>query len=112
MDEATDLEMDQSTVKIDLLVDQVTLLVGRMDAVLKHDGNTNTTTVVHKTEGVSIWSAAAVTACFMTFLALLLFARQVDRSEERMQNEIRDLKAWEQVHQSKISFLELKAKEE
>lgn len=91
-------ERDQTTVRMDLLVDQVNALLGRMDDVLRHDGG-NTQTVIHKTAGMGPWGAAAVTACMFTFLGLILFALVVLPT-------LHDLQAWQDVIRGKVSKLE------
>lgn len=88
--EETDLV--QVAVRIDKLVD-------RMDAFLDHQQGGNVQTVIHKSTGIGPWGAAAVTACFMTFLGMILLAIVVIP-------ELHDLKAWSDIYRSKIYALE------
>jgi len=98
MDANPEDDRDPSTVRMDLLVDQVNALLGRMDDVLRHDHG-NTQTVIHKTAGMGPWGAAAVTACMFTFLGLILFALVVLPT-------LHDLQAWQDVIRGKVSKLE------
>ncbi len=97
MDDTPD-ERDPTTVRMDLLVDQVNALLGRMDEVLRHDRG-NVQTVIHKTAGMGAWGSAAVTACMFTFLGLILLAVVVVP-------EVHDLRAWNDIIRAKISRLE------
>jgi hypothetical protein len=83
---------------MDLLVDQVNSLLGRMDEVLRHDRG-HTQTVVHKTAGMGPWGAAAVTACMFTFLGLILLAVV-------LVPEVHDLRAWNDINRGKVAKLE------
>lgn len=93
-----DDDRDPSTVKLDLLVDQVNALCASMAAAMEARGN-NTQTVIHKTAGMGPWAAAAVTACFFTFLGLILLA-------VALVPEIHDLRAWNDINRAKIARLE------
>lgn len=44
-----------------------------IDIVRQVAGN-NTQTVVHRNEGMGAWGSAAVVACFLTYLSLIIFA--------------------------------------
>lgn len=90
-------DRDPDTVRFDLLVDQVNALVGKMDAVIDRGGNTQT--VIHKTAGMGPWAAAAVTACFFTFLGLILLAVVI-------LPDLHDLQAWQDIMRQKIAKLE------
>lgn len=99
---AGDDERDPETVKVDLLVDQVNSLLSKMDAVLENRGNNSQTVeVTHKTAGMGPWAAAAVTACFFTFLGLILLAVVI-------LPDLHDLQAWQDIMRSKIAKLEAK----
>lgn len=91
-------DRDPDTVRFDLLVDQVNALVGKMDAVIETRGS-NTQTVIHKTAGMGPWAAAAVTACFFTFLGLILLAVVI-------LPDLHDLQAWQDIMRQKIAKLE------
>lgn len=97
-------DRDPDTVRFDLLVDQVNALVGKMDAVIERGGNTQT--VVHKTAGMGPWGAAAVTACFCTMLGLILLSFELQRQND----DLRDLKAWQQIHEKRIGRIEAERK--
>lgn len=60
----------------DVAAEQVERLCGRLDSLLDElaKGHGTVQTVVHKSSGMGPWGAAAVCACFMTYLALVLFA--------------------------------------
>jgi hypothetical protein len=81
--------------------EEVRSLTAAVRDLVNRDTNTNTTTVIHKTAGMGHWGAAAVTACFLTFLGLILFAMVVIP-------ELHDLKAWSDIYRSKIYTLEKK----
>jgi len=93
-------------VTFDAIADQVrenSVVVSRLETVVEkflqlHEGR-NTQTVIHKTEGMGAWGAAAVTACFFTMLALVLFALVV-------LPDLHDIKAWQDIMRQKISKLE------
>lgn len=92
-------ERDPDTVKVDLLVDQVNALLTKMDQVMERGHQSQT--VIHKSEGMGAWGAAAVTACCFTFLGLILFAFIV-------LPDVHDLKAYQQNHEKRINKLESK----
>lgn len=96
-------DRDPDTVRFDLLVDQVNALVGKMDAVIDRGGNTQT--VIHKTAGLGPWAAAAVTACFFTFLGLILLAMLI-------LPDIHDLKAWSDIYRTRIQEISATIKKE
>lgn len=96
-------DRDPDTVRFDLLVDQVNALVGKMDAVIDRGGNTQT--VIHKTAGLGPWGAAAVTACFFTFLGLILLAMLI-------LPDIHDLKAWSDIYRTRIQEISATIKKE
>ena len=89
------------TTKLDLLIEHINALVKSVELVIAGDGSnqSQTQTVVHKTEGMGAWGAAAVTACMFTFLGLILFAMWAIP-------EIHDLKAWKDIHGNRINALE------
>lgn len=97
-------DRDPDTVRFDLLVDQVNALVGKMDAVIETRGS-NTQTVIHKTAGLGPWGAAAVTACFFTFLGLILLAMLI-------LPDIHDLKAWSDIYRTRIQEISATIKKE
>lgn len=76
-------------------------LADRMDLFLDHHQGGNVQTVIHKSAGIGAWGAAAVTACFMTFMGMILLAIVVIP-------ELHDLKAWSDIYRSKIYALEKK----
>jgi hypothetical protein len=99
-------DRDPDTVRFDLLVDQVNALVGKMDAVIDRGGNTQT--VIHKTAGIGPWAAAAVTACFCTLFGLIFLAYDFGERAQAIGNDVRDLKAWQQIHEKRLNQLEHK----
>jgi len=99
-------DRDTDTVRFDLLVDQVNALVGKMDAVIERGGNTQT--VIHKTAGMGPWGAAAVTACFCTLIGLVLLSIYIIHTDSLRNDDIRDLKAWQQIHEKRLNQLERK----
>lgn len=52
-------------------------------------------TVIHRNEGMGAWGAAAVTACFLTYLTLIIFAIWSIF-------QINNLWAWKDIHAGKI----------
>jgi len=99
-----DDDRDPSTVKLDLLVDQVNALCASMAAAMENRGN-NTQTVIHKTAGLGPWGAAAVTACFFTFLGLILLAIMI-------LPDLHDLKAWSDIYRTRIQEISATIKKE
>lgn len=97
-------DRDPDTVRFDLLVDQVNTLCAKMDAAMEARGN-NTQTVIHKTAGMGPWAAAAVTACFFTFLGLILLAMLI-------LPDIHDLKAWSDIYRTRIQEISATIKKE
>ena len=100
-------DRDADTRRVDLLIDQVNTLCEKFDAVLQHDRG-NTQTVIHRTAGVGPWVAAAVTACFCTLFGLLFLAYDFGERHNAVTNDIRDLKAWQQIHEKRLNQLEHK----
>lgn len=97
---ASEDDRDPQTVKLDLLVDQVNALCAAMEAAVeKRSNNSQTVEVTHKTAGMGPWAAAAVTACFFTFLGLILLAILI-------LPDLHDMKAWQDVMRQKITRLE------
>ncbi len=104
---AEDDDRDPSTVKLDLLVDQVNALCASMAAAMESRGS-NTQTVIHKTAGMGPWGAAAVTACFCTLIGLVLLSIYIIHTDGLRNDDIRDLKAWQQIHEKRLNQLERK----
>lgn len=92
---------DPNVVRTDVLIDRVNALTDTIDKLIRHESSTTTQTVIHKSSGVGPWAAAAICACFFTFLGLILFALVVIP-------EMHDLKAWSDIYRSKIYTLEKK----
>ena len=59
----------------------------------------NTQTIVHRSEGMGAWGAAAVVACFLTYLTLIVFAIYIIP-------EVHDVKAWNEVLRGKVAKFE------
>lgn len=96
-------KLDVSTIKIDELIGHINNLVKNVELVITREAPSQVQTVIHRTEGMGPWGAAAVTACMFTFLGLILFALWAVP-------EIHDLKAWVSVHTTKINSLESRSK--
>lgn len=97
--------VDPAITRADLAIDTVNQLCASLDAAMaefrelvKQRGN-NTQTVIHKTAGMGPWAAAAVTACFFTFLGLILLAVVI-------LPDLHDLQAWQDIMRQKIAKLE------
>lgn len=58
---------------LDHYAEKIDELVGRLDALIETQATRNHFVVTNKQEGVSGLVAASVTACFLTYLALILF---------------------------------------
>jgi len=61
--------------RIESIAESIVEAIDKMEVfadVLTSKGNT--TTVIHKTEGMGAWGSAAVVACFLTYLSLIIFA--------------------------------------
>lgn len=86
--------------KLDLMVDQVADLAKSVkELVERTPAGGQTQTVIHKTQGMSAWGAAAVVACFATWIALIVIALWES-----------NLWAWKDIHDHRISVLEAKSK--
>jgi hypothetical protein len=86
--------------KLDLMVDQVAELAISVKGLIdKMPPAGQTQTVIHKQQGMGAWGAAAVTACFLTYLSLIIFALW-------SVFQINNLWAWKDIHAGKITRLE------
>jgi hypothetical protein len=92
-------DRDPSTRRVDLLVDQVNLLCSKFDEMIERAPPGQIVTVTHRTHGIGAWTAAAVTACFFTFLGLILVAIM-------LVPDVHDLQAWSDILRSKVARLE------
>jgi len=106
-----DVEGD-STTRADLAIDMVNQLCAKVDVsmeefreLVKARANGNTQTVIHKTAGLGPWGAAAVTACFFTFLGLILLAIMI-------LPDLHDLKAWSDIYRTRIQEISATIKKE
>jgi hypothetical protein len=65
-----------------------------------------TQTIIHTQAGPSGLLWAAITACFLTYAALIIFAVWTigDRKEQR--DDLRDVKAWNEVLRQKVAKIE------
>jgi hypothetical protein len=61
--------------------------------------SSTTQTVIHKTAGAGSYTAAAIVACFATWLGLIVCGLYVIP-------ELHDLRAWRDIHQNHISAIE------
>jgi hypothetical protein len=109
-----DVEGD-STTRADLAIDMVNQLCAKVDVsmeefreLVKARANGNTQTVIHKTAGIGPWAAAAVTACFCTLIGLVLLSIYIIHTDGLRNDDIRDLKAWQQIHEKRLNQLERK----
>lgn len=98
--------IDPAITRADLAIEQVNQLCENIDQAMaefrelaKTRGNSQTVEVTHKTAGLGPWAAAAVTACFFTFLGLILLAVII-------LPDLHDLQAWQDIMRSKIAKLE------
>ncbi|HKS95553.1 MAG TPA: hypothetical protein VJV74_05400 [Terriglobia bacterium] len=72
-------------------IDQLTARVGELVKLLAEDqGRGHVQKVIHQTQGMGAWGAAAVTACFFTSLMLIGLSIVVIP-------DLHDLKAWESI---------------
>lgn len=90
-------ELTRTERQIDLLLDQMVDLSAIVKEIAGSRGQSQT--VIHKTEGMGIWSAAAVVACFATWVVIVLSAVYFVPT-------LHDLTAWEQILNSRITKLE------
>lgn len=84
--------------RIHALINTVERLSSDIDKLIRAE-NSQTQVVIHKQAGPGGLLAAAITACFASWIALILFAM-----------EIHDLRAWRDIHQNHINALEAKQK--
>jgi hypothetical protein len=73
----------------------------RLNSVIPSQDNVQTQTVIHKTEGLSGFMGLvlgfAIATCLATWVGMVLFY-----------DDIRDLKAWQQINTNAINKLETK----
>lgn len=74
-------------------------IVESLADVLQSTRTGNTQTVIHKTEGMGAWGAAAVTACFCTWFGLVL-----------LMFDLHDLRAWVDTYRAQIAQLQTQVK--
>lgn len=80
-------------------------LVERLDVFIEQSQQGSTSqTVIHKTAGMGAWGAAAVTACFMTFLAMIIITIFAV-------HEMHDLRAWSDTYRAQIATLKAQLSE-
>lgn len=73
---------------------------------IKRDGGIVQKVVIQNESKIVAWQIASVCACFFTVILLLvtvIFGAYIARG---LQNDMRDQKAWLDVHQAKIARLE------
>jgi hypothetical protein len=92
-------ERDPATVRVDLVVDQVNALCAKIDQYMDRAPPGQNVHVTHRTPGMSAGMAAAVTACFFTFLGLILLAIVLIP-------DVHDLQAWSDILRAKVAKLE------
>jgi type II secretory pathway component PulF len=88
MSAAADLK--EVTQQVAGLTEEVRLLVHQ----LKESGHAHTQTVIHKSTGISAWGAAAVVACFATWIGLVF-----------VMMDIHDLRAWKDIYGRDLSAI-------
>lgn len=76
---------------------EVTLEIRQLLTHLAREPHQNVQTVIHRSEGVTPWVAAAITACFCTWFGLIL-----------VMLDIHDLRAWVDVLKQRITAVEAK----
>lgn len=59
---------------LDHYAEQIDNLVGRLDSLIELQQSRNHFVVTNKQEGATGLVAAAITACFLTYLSLIIFA--------------------------------------
>lgn len=89
--------------KVDIVLDQMVDLTRLVNKVIEASKQGPTQTVIHKTAGMGPWGAAAVVACFATWLGLILFGVWT-------YFQVNNLWAWKDVHAAKIAVMEAKQK--
>jgi len=98
--------------KLDLMVDQVGDLAKAVKELVERGSPASlaphTQTIIHKTQGMGAWGAAAVTACFMTMLVFVVFMVVYEKDQGKIDGRLRDLDAWRGIHSTKIQALESK----
>ena len=96
-------EVSEATRKVDLMIDQMVDLTAVVRKVVEITEGRNVQTVIHKSTGMGAWGAAAVVACFATWVMMLMFGIWTVF-------QVNNLVAWKDVHASKIAVLEGKSK--
>lgn len=87
---------------VEALTDDVRILTGEIRTLVQAISDTDRGSVqrvVYRVEGMGAWGAAAVCACFLTYLSLLLFAGWT-------YFQVNNLWAWKDAHAGKIARLE------
>jgi hypothetical protein len=87
-------------------------LIGKLDGltavieerVKQESSGGHTQTVIHKSEGMGAWGAAAVVACFFTVL-MMIFGAVI------FVPDIHDLRAWKDIHHNDIAALKADVKQ-
>jgi enoyl-CoA hydratase/carnithine racemase len=74
-------------------------VVGDLADALRQARNSNTQTVVHKTDGRGFIAGFAVAACIATLAFTFYIAKD-------LRDDLRDLKAWSEVLRGKVSAIE------
>ena len=96
-------DVSEATRKVDILFDNMVELTAQVRRVCEVTEGRNVQTVIHKSTGMGPWGAAAVVACFATWIMMLMFGLW-------SVFQINNLWAWKDVHASKIAVLEGKTK--
>jgi hypothetical protein len=96
-------DVSEATRKVDILFDNMVELTAQVRRVCEVTEGRNVQTVIHKSTGMGAWGAAAVVACFATWVMMLMFGIWTVF-------QVNNLAAWKDVHGSKIAVLEGKQK--
>ena len=95
--------------RLDFMVDQVGDLASSVRELVERIPQGHTQTVIHKTQGMGAWGAAAVTACFMTMLVLVIVVAVsvsiYGKDQGGIDGRLRDLDAWRGQHSREIDTL-------
>lgn len=87
--------------KVDVLYDQFVDLNDLLKRVLAANEGRQVQTVIYRHAGVGGLNAAAIVACFATWLGLIVFALYAIP-------ELHDLRAWRDIHSNDIATLKAK----
>jgi hypothetical protein len=99
--------------QVDVIMDQIIdtqRLIEKSIEYTKQATAGNHQTITYKTDGPGWLLAVGITACCCTWIMIIVVAILGTYEVSRLENSMRDLSAWKDIHQGKITALESKEK--